>query len=267
MFAAAFARAPIEFVSDKLGLISGLFMVRNGRWLEWHGFYPTSSVAALAKVGAHALGDFPLAVGAILAPLGVAVARRRRVMAVLVLFIAVHLGITSLAGSGGPRFREPIDVFLFVLAASVLAGGWHKPPRWLVGIGLGGSLLMASIVLSSWPQSLSSRADYGVAAWVTSDEGRLATATGDTGFNVKSPTGLAEFRVWKLEATPAGTRLDVWVDGVRVDRITLESGEPRLRYLTRRGAGTFVELRPVDPVGDPPVFGLEAFDHHAGVGR
>ena len=224
-------------------------------------------MAAVAKVGAHLLGDFPLAVGAILAPLGVAVARRRRVVAMLVLFIAVHLGLTSLAGSGGPRFREPIDVFLFVLAASVLAGGWHKPTRWVMGIGLGGSMLMASIVLSSWPESLSSRADYGVAAWASSAEGRLATATGDTGFNVKSPTGLAEFRVWKLEATPADTRLDVWVDGVQVDRITLGSEEPRLRYLTSRQRGTFVELRPVHATGDPPVFGIEAFDHRAGAGR
>ena len=30
-------------------------LVHDGRWLEWHGFYPTSSVATLAKVGAHVL--------------------------------------------------------------------------------------------------------------------------------------------------------------------------------------------------------------------
>ena len=266
MFATLFARAPIEFVSEKLDIIRGLFKLTSGRWLEWHRFYPTSSVAAVAKVGAHLLGDLPLAVGATLAPLGIAVARQRRVVAVLVLYIAVHVGITSLSGYGGPRYREPIDVFLFVLAASVLAGGWHKPARWCVGIGLCGSMLMAVYVLGSWPESLSAHADYGVVAWASSDEGRMATATGDTGFNVKSRTPLAEFRVWKLEATPPDTRLDVWVDGVHVDQITLESEERRLRYLTRQ-AGTFVELHPVRPAGDPPVFGIEAFDHHAGVGR
>ena len=220
-----------------------------------------------AKVMGHATGDL-LFLGVIaLAPLGLLFAKRREPACVLGLWIVIHLFFTALADYGGPRFREPIEPVLFVLAACVVAGDWRWTSRraWVGAAFV--SVILALPAVRTLPYSLSSRADYGVGVWTATDTGRTASTTaGQAGFNLRSTREGIELRLWALPPSAAATPVEVRIDGVGVGDAVVDQNGRRLRYDGSVGQLHFVELAPKTD-GERPRFGLELFDHAPGVGR
>ena len=188
-----FLAAPWEFIREKIALVGLMFRTDGGRWLESTGTFATAASASWAKSMAHLLGDFVSQSAAILAPLGVLRAHHRRVAALLVVWIVVHLGMTVLATYSGPRFREPIQMPLFALAACVMAGTGRRNSRRTLVAGGVVAAAMAVTVASSVASSLEGRADYGVAPWTTTGGRRATTTVGEAGFNVRPLGGSLEF--------------------------------------------------------------------------
>ncbi len=65
----SFAESPWAFVSEKLALMSGMFQLSAGRWLEVHGSFPTATAAIVGKIAAHLFGDSVFALSVLAAPM------------------------------------------------------------------------------------------------------------------------------------------------------------------------------------------------------
>ena len=264
-----FQRAPLSYPLGLLQTALGSLQSSVGRGLQWSWSFPTLVTAQVTKVIGHLTGDL-LFLGVIgLAPFGVLLARQKLAARLLGLWIAVHLLFTALAGYGGPRFREPIEPLLFVLAACVVAGGWQRATRRSV---VGVALLSATLAwpgVRTLPYSLSSHADYGVGVWSTTDDGRASSTTApQSGFNLRSPrTGEIEFRLWALQPGDGAEQVvEMRIDGVRVADVEVGQRPRRVRYAGSNQRMHFVELAATHE-SKQLTFGLELFDHSAGVGR
>jgi hypothetical protein len=73
--------------------------------------------------------DVLFAAAVVLTPFGVVLARRRDASFVLVTWPALVVLLTAIAAYGGPRYRSPAEVLLYVYLAIVAARGWTSPSR------------------------------------------------------------------------------------------------------------------------------------------
>lgn len=258
-----FSSAPIDFLQEKATLVGQAFRVSTGRWLESTATFSTSVMASSAKVTGHVFGDLVFLSAALLAPVGLVVARQRRLALLLGLWIIVHLGMTALAGYAGPRFREPIEAPLFALSACVVAGPRRTARSgWLAGSALVG-LAIATFAVPSFVESLAGRADYGVRPWTTTATGRATTTAASAGFNVRPDGGWVELEIAPLaDVEVEHGAVDVLVDGTAVGRVAVGAPQ-RLRYPTATERFAYVELRSTAR----PTLTVSLFDHPAGVGR
>ncbi len=266
-----FEPAPFAYLWGIARTVLGSFQSSVGRGLEWSWSFPSATTALIAKGFGHVAGDFLFLCTILLAPLGAVLAKHRIAASLLVLWVAVHLFFTALAGYGGPRFRQPIEPVLFALAACALVSAWRRAPRGALIAAAGVSLILAWPALRTLPYSLSSRADYGVGIWKTTEEGRTtSTTTGRTGFNVRASDDGVVVRLWSLDDGGIGSApaVEIQVDGVSVGDVRIDDTGRSIRFDSSPNQLHFVELRPRSTAAaSARRFGLELFDHAARVGR
>ena len=266
-----FEPAPLANLWGIAGTALGSLQSSVGRGLQWSWSFPSTTAAFVAKGFGHVTGDFLFLVTILLAPLGAVLARQRIAASLLVLWVAVHLFFTALAGYGGPRFRQPIEPVLFALAACALVCGWRRAPRGALIAAAVVSLILGWPALRTLPYSLSSRADYGVGVWATTGTGRTtSTTTERSGFNVRASDDGVIVRLWSLDDGDIGSAeaVEIQVDGVSVEEVLIDETGRSVQFDSSPRQLHFVELRPRSTgAASAQRFGLELFDHAAGVGR
>ena len=266
---------PAAYLREKVQLVWLMLGVRGGRVLEWHSSFATPGLAGLMKWLSHATGDLVFASAAVLAPMGLVLARRRAVAYLLGGWVAVHLILTAVAGYAGARFRSPIEAPLLVLAACVVAGGWRPVHRSQIAVGVVVAMLVGSSAAISAPRSLGGRADYGMGPWRSAETAaREATVAAGlpVGFNVRLNGAAAspgDNRLAGVLTTvhewPHPVEVEVWVDGQPAGAVTVDNGESHFELALEDRTAAFVELRPAGPVTPRLAVGL--FDHAPGRGR
>ena len=238
-------RSPEQFTEAMVSKASGLLRLTAGRgFIE---FLPlrTLQEATAVKVAAHLLDDLPIAFAFLLAPLGAILARGRRGVAFLLLWVAVNVALITLANYSGPRFREPLVPYLTALAAVVPAAGWRRPHAGSISVilALSCTLVVGSVVLRTAPRSLAVWPDYGMSPWEVRGESRYSVAGASAGFNAFPADGVLRM---KLAAVQEGVPVvgSVLIDGAEVGRINASSDPEELRFsVALSRAVVHVELR------------------------
>jgi hypothetical protein len=245
MFLKTFAKAPLDFLGDRVADLRGLFMLRGGRWLQLSASAANAGQAAGLKLMAHALQDVPFGLSAVLAPFGWALARNRRAAALVGLWVVMYIGLLAAFTWSGARYRAPYEPHLMVLGAVVLAGGWRRP-RWLVvALAAAASLWVAWAVQGSLPANLRARAQYGIPEWWAGEGGRKAHVYGACGFTVVPVDGQVQLTVvpWEQPAPGDPVRVRMRVEGRPAGEVVIDDTEQRPLAHPSRDVTTFVELQ------------------------
>lgn len=239
----AATRYPARFWGDRLADFQRLFRLTGGQWLEL-GPPVASRTEALALKGIAHTSDLLFALSGVLAPLGVALARRRREVILVALWVVLHLGLLVAFAWNGVRYRSPYEPELIGLAAIVLAGGWARPRRVAFGLALAASLAIGAALVASLPETARARATYGFKEWVPAGDAHRASIVGDAGFRMLTGGRSVDLRLSPVRSTPpeAPVRVRVFLGGREVDQVTLDAGERQLRYVWTPPVA-YVELR------------------------
>ena len=263
-----FATAPLDFLTRKIQLIAAQATMGGGRWLQWHGSFANAATATATKLMVHLFSDFLLVSCLVLAPIGYALAARKPAATLIVLWLALQVILTAMADYAGQRLREPLDPFLFVLAACVLAGGWQRPPAAARAVALITAGLIAVTALGTVPRSLAAHADYGLAQWSRSGQGRRNVAGGEAGFNLRPIGGFIDFRLSPVDSSDPFPieHVRVVVNGMAVQDVAIERDGLRLRYPSRSGLA-YVEVQTQPGHVRTWVLQVEVDDHLPNVNR
>ena len=197
-------------------MMRGMFQVQGGRWLQHYRILPDARSAAIWKWTAHAGFDALFVGVAMLAPIGLVVARRPREAILVALWLPELVALSAIAGYAGARYRSPVEPHLIVLASACLAGAWRPAGKLWIALGVAGSVLVGAIVLPQVPRSLAARAQYGVAAWNGMVPGATTTARGPAGVNLLPREGAVSFRVALSDGGNRAVPAAVWLNGRRV---------------------------------------------------
>jgi 4-amino-4-deoxy-L-arabinose transferase-like glycosyltransferase len=254
LLASQIADAPARFAAGKVDMLRGMFQVQGGRWLQYYGDAPTARSAEIWKWTAHAGIDLPWIVAALLAPLGIVLARRTREAVFLALWPPLLVVLSVIASYAGARYRSGLEPHLIVLASAVLAGGWRRPSRVWLALALGGSIVMAALVLPQVPRSLAARAQYGIAPWDGSTPGATTTATGAAGLNILPRGGTVRFSL--VLANGGGNepvRAAVWVDRRKAADVLIGATPQEVAAQSAGPGYAYVEIEPLVPEGRPAV--------------
>lgn len=127
--AETFVRSPSNFVGTFWSFVRAGFTPSGARWVEL--YFPDAAGLALLALRLYALvcTDIVFAAAVVLAPFAVVLARRREASLVLAAWPVLVVVLTAIAAYGGPRYRSPAEVLLYVYLAIVAAGGWASPSR------------------------------------------------------------------------------------------------------------------------------------------
>jgi 4-amino-4-deoxy-L-arabinose transferase-like glycosyltransferase len=244
---------PPAFAAAKWDTLRALFLVEGGRWLLRYGDAPTARSAELWKWTAHAGIDLLFVVTAVLAPLGIVLARRAREAVFLALWPLLLAVLSVLAGDAGARSRSGLEANLIVLASAVLAGGWRRPSKIWLGLAVCGCLGTAALVLPQVPRSLAARAQYGIAPWDGTVPGATTVATGAAGLNILPRSGTVTFSVALSGGGRAEPiRAEIWVNRKRAADVTIGT-EPQTITIESAAPGfSYVEIEPLTAEGQPP---------------
>jgi len=252
LLAAQITADPGAFVSQKMGLLRALFHVQGGRWLQLYGATSTPFSAAVWKGVAHVGVDLTFVATALLAPFGVAVARRSREAILVALWIPIVVALSLAASYAGARYRAPFEPHIIVLSSVVLAGGWRRATRQQLLAALACTLFVAVLAGPQIGRSLGAWPDYGVGQRQTTQAGTSFTARGPAGFNVFAPRGTTSLSLALADESAAGAfAAVVKADGRPVADLTIDS-TPRSVTLARQGGGMiYVVIEPRLPLGQP----------------
>jgi hypothetical protein len=219
-----FHASPGAFVERRLSFIR-LLLKPAGAALLPNLFVPTAGAAAALRVLVHACVDLPFAAALVLAPLGVVLARCRRLALVLALWPPIYLGLVALILWAGTRYRAPAEPVLLTLAAVVAASGWKRPARTSLAIGAAVSVVLLLLLTPSVPSMVAARANYGVEEEPVS--GSDVAFGGAMGAYV---TCHRNALVFSLRSTSTGdASVEVRVDGKEADAFTFH-GTVQRRY-------------------------------------
>jgi hypothetical protein len=185
---------PLGFAGECLERARSLLYVNGGRILQIYVVSETRLAAAAWKALVHVGADALLVIAVLLAPIGAALCRQRRLAAQLLLWAAVNIAIASLGGFGGARLRAPFEPLLILLASVVLTGGWQRPRGAWLAAALTAAAVGGLAVVPQIPRSLRSWPDYGV-EWPSIFARASGRVHGSAGFNVPAASGFAEFSV------------------------------------------------------------------------
>jgi len=252
LLVAQIAAGPLGFARGKYDMLRGLFHVQGGRWLQFYGGSSSLFAAAVWKVIAHVFIDLAFVLTVLLAPFGVALARRSREAVLVALWIPTLAVLSVAASYAGARYRAPFEPHIIVLASVVMAGEWRRVTWRSMVPALACALLVAFMVVPQIERSIRAWPDYGVGKRDPGQTVSTFTARGPVGFNVLTLPGANSMTLVLADA--ANTRaLDasVKVDGRPIGDITIGS-TPFSVTLAGEGARmVYVEIEPRPPLGGP----------------
>jgi hypothetical protein len=239
----AATREPARYWGDRVIDFQRLFRLVGGQALE-HGPPAASRTEALALKGLAHTSDVLFALSALLAPLGVVLARRRREVLLVALWVVLYLGLLLMFAWNGVRYRAPYEPELIVLGAIVVAGAWARPPRVALGLALAATLVIGAAIAVSVPDTADARASYGFKEWVRVGNTHRASIDGEAGFNMLTGGRSLNLRLSSASTTPPEppVRVRVFFAGREVDQVTLDGGERQLKYVWTRPVA-YVELQ------------------------
>jgi 4-amino-4-deoxy-L-arabinose transferase-like glycosyltransferase len=143
----AFVERPAECLQTFGSFVRSNFRPAAHRWMELYVPSVTGTTRSLVFAYARVMTDAGFAFAVLLAPFGVILARRRLPSTILAMWPPLVVFLTALAAYGGPRYRFPFEVVLYVYFAVVLAGQWHRPSRRDVTVA---ALTSAVLLLLVW---------------------------------------------------------------------------------------------------------------------
>jgi 4-amino-4-deoxy-L-arabinose transferase-like glycosyltransferase len=243
----AFVASPSEILSDWMTTARSLFHLNGGRLLQIYLTSKSYAGAVVWKAIAHLGVDWLLILSAVLAPLGLIFARSWRFSALIGLWIAINVFLTSLSGFGGARLRAPFEPHLMVLAGVVLAGRYESRRRgWLIA-GAALSAVLAFALLPQVPGSLRARGGFGV-DWSSLSRPKTTTVNGRAGFNTGAGGGAVVFdaRLANATSTRAAATLEVKLNGEPVGETRIRQKRRRLKYESSQPSSNYIELRATD---------------------
>lgn len=231
----AASRAPVDYVTNRLGDFQRLFRLVGGQWLELHA--PVGSrMYALAVTDFARLSDLLFGLSAVLAPVGLVLARRRREAGMVALWGGVNVGLLIMFAWNGVRYRAPVEPVLISLAAVTLAGSWSRAHWSAVVTALAVSVAIGTAVATSIPRTAAAAVTYGFRQWVHADGLYQAIIVGEAGFGVYTGGGSLDLSLSVASLTPPGgpVRVRVFVDGRQAGQVTVRGKDQRLRYVSAR---------------------------------
>jgi Dolichyl-phosphate-mannose-protein mannosyltransferase len=233
------------FFADLYGSVRSVLHVNGGRVLQSYVVARDHAFAVLWKLAAHLFNDGAFVFSLLLAPFGLALAKRRDASLLSAIWIGLNLALVALGGFAGPRLRAPFEPHLIVFASVAALGGVRAlRPRALALAGAA-SLAAAAIVLPQVSRSLEGWPDYGI-HWQHRPKGWRTLVQGSAGLNVRARRGVVslELRARPSEGEAADTIVDVRVGRRPVAREILAMGESRkISYPWPRRTLAFVEIR------------------------
>lgn len=234
---------PARFWGARVADFQRLFRLVGGQWLQFQPPVATHTQALALKTIAHT-SDLLFALSAVLAPLGVVLASRRREANLVALWVGLYLGLLVMFAWSGVRYRAPYEPELIGLAAVVLAGGWTRPRPLALGLALATSLAIGAALAVALPRTAEAGAMYGFKAWVPVGGAQQASIVGEAGFSMLAEGDSVKLRLSSAQSTPpeSPVRVRVFLAGREVDQVTLDAGERQLRYIWKRPVA-YVELR------------------------
>jgi len=242
-----FAASPGAFVLRRLDFVRLLLKPGGGSYLAGR-FVATAGEASMLRVAVHAALDVPFVLALVLAPFGAALARRRRLAAVLMLWPPILMAMVALVLWAGTRFRAPAEPVLLALMAVVLAGEWRRPGRVALTLAAGASLVVAGLIAVSVPSVMIPRAGYGVSAAPSPESD--TPFTGAMGAYVDSKGTALVISLQSAGAAPIA--VTVRVDGKTADAFTF-AGSAHRRYTFDTPRRVYLEVAATEAGRPAPV--------------
>jgi hypothetical protein len=143
----AFAKKPGLFLETFFSVLRSNFRPAARRWIDLYFTSVTGVARDLLSVYARVMTDVGFVLAALLAPFGVVLARQHRASLILAIWPPLVVLLTALSTYGGPRYRGPFEVILYVYFAVVLAGRWRRPSR---NAALAAAALCAGVCWLVW---------------------------------------------------------------------------------------------------------------------
>lgn len=139
----AFVEKPGMCLETFAGFVRSNFRPTARRWIDLSFPSVTGITHVLLSVYARVMTDVGFALAVLVAPFGVVLARQRRASLILAIWPPLVVLLTAVSAYGGPRYRGPFEVVLYLYLSVVLAGEWRTPSR--------RALLAAAVVCAgSW---------------------------------------------------------------------------------------------------------------------
>jgi hypothetical protein len=204
----------------------------------------TPGRALAAKWFVHLAGDSQFMVAVLLAPLGVALARRKDLASLLALWVILYAASVSVMLWAGGRWRLPIEPACLALAAVVVSGGWVRPPRGVLVLVAAATVIIGVALGSSLPDVLAARANYGVSSGPVGSKPTDLVVVGQAGVNVvvAQPSMTLVLRPDATSGQPQPVRVVIRLSGRLADELLISGDQPRrVTYAVDPGV-YFVEL-------------------------
>jgi len=242
----------VQELGYKADLVEGLFKVYGPSWLYHYGGAVRADHARIMGLVVHLSFDTLFVIVALLAPVGLAVAKQRQVSILAVGWIVFGVVASVAAGFTGLRYRAPLEGLLIGGAAALLAGGARRP-SWTGGsLALVVCLLMGAVTLPAYVDSWSAPVPYGLRGWTEGSGIPQTSARGAVGFYAPSSRGAIEVEIEGMADT-APTDLVVKVEGVPMEHFQLAPGGHRsVRIAVGNRLIAFVEIVPQS--GEPAYY-------------
>jgi 4-amino-4-deoxy-L-arabinose transferase-like glycosyltransferase len=189
----------------------------------------TAGRALAAKWIAHVVADAPFMIAVLLAPLGVALARRKDVACLLALWVVLYSASVSVMLWAGGRWRLPIEPACLALAAVVAAGGWVRPKGAVLALAAAASVVIGITLAFSLPDVLAARANYGVPSGPVGPALTDLVVVGRAGVNVLTaqPAIALTLRVDPTAKQPQPVHVVVKLSGRQAGEFLVGGIEPR----------------------------------------
>jgi 4-amino-4-deoxy-L-arabinose transferase-like glycosyltransferase len=189
----------------------------------------TPGRALAAKWIVHVVADAPFMMAVLLAPLGVALARRKEVACLLALWVVLYSASVSVMLWAGGRWRLPIEPACLALAAVVAAGGWVRPKRVVLVLAAAASVVVGIALAFSLPDVLAARANYGVTSGPVGPAPTDLVVVGRAGVNVLTaqPAIALTLRADPAMGQSEPVRVVVRVSGRQADEVLVVGDQPR----------------------------------------
>jgi hypothetical protein len=242
----------VQAVGYKAELVEGLFKVYGPSWLYHYGGAVRAEHAPLMGLVVHLSFDTLFVTIALLAPIGLAVARQRQVSALAVGWILFGIVASAAAGFTGLRYRAPLEGLLICGAAALIAGDVRRPSWTKGGIAIAVSLLLGAITLPAYIDSWSAPVPYGLRGWTEETGIPQTSARGAVGFYAPSLRGAIDVEIEAMADTLPADLL-VKVEGVPMEQFQLApGGHKSVRIAVGNRLIAFVEIVPQS--GEPAYY-------------